>query len=486
MSNISIIKKNICTGCGACVSICPHNAIIMKENEDGFLYPVVDNTKCTNCNLCFNICPAQNPNYDNKTPQNCYAYMANDEERLNSSSGAVFPVLAKYFINNGDYVAGAVWDNDWSVKHIISDKLDDIEKMRSSKYLQSRIENVYEKIKTILDTAKKVLFTGTPCQIAGLKKYLQKDYSNLFCIDIVCHGVPSPEIFKKYLKENYNINNIKNINFRDKKTNGWGNILKIDFKDENSKVVRWNYDSYYTLFSKNVTLRKSCGECQFNKLPRQGDLTMADFWGVDEKYRDKKGTSLVVVNNLKGEILLDILTKNAKLIEKLPIESAFEGNPNLASSSVIHKDRDKFFAEKNIHTIEYLKKYYIDDYCDCMVLNFWSALNYGAILTCFGVQCLLQELGYSTKIINYVSYPNSLECDYEKSFTNKFANKYLNLTKPIENYKDFLNLNQKANTFIVGSDQVWRKGCISDLLKNDIPWSVYFLDFVRAGNKKIS
>lgn len=486
MSNILNIEANSCTGCGACTNICPRNAIRMKEDEEGFLYPIIDKSKCTNCNLCLNICPAHNPSYKNLSPKDCYAYMASDEERLNSSSGGVFPVLAKYFIENGDYVVGAVWDEDWSVKHIVSDKAEDIEKMRSSKYLQSRTGEVYNETKNILNAGKNVLFTGTPCQIAGLKKYLQKDYANLYCVDIICHGVPSPSVFRKYLEENYNINDIKNINFRDKKTSGWGNILKVDYKENSSKVVRWNYDSYYALFSKNVILRKSCGDCQFNKLPRQGDLTMADFWSVDNKFHDKKGTSLIVVNNSKGEVLLNILSKNAKLIEKQPIESAFKGNPNLISSSIMHKDRDKFFKEKDLRTINELKSYYLDDYCDCMVLNFWSALNYGAILTCFGVQCLLQDLGYSTKIINYVSYPEELNCDYEKSFTNKFASKYLNLTKPIKTYSDFFSLNQKASTFVVGSDQVWRRGCVDELLKNDIPWSVYFLDFVRACNKKLS
>lgn len=486
MSNILNIEKDMCTGCGACVNICPHNAISMKEDEEGFLYPIIDNSKCTNCNLCLNICPAHNPSYKNLTPKDCYAYMANDEERLNSSSGAVFPVLANYFVNNGDYVVGAVWDEDWSVKHIISNKAEDIEKMRSSKYLQSRMGDIYKEVKSVLKNNKKVLFTGTPCQIAGLRNYLQKDYNNLYCVDIICHGVPSYSVFKKYLKENYDIDNIKKINFRDKKTNGWASTLKIDFKKGPSKIVRWNYDSFYTLFLNDILLRKSCGNCQFNKLPRQGDLTMADFWNVDNKFHDRKGTSLVVVNNSKGDFLLDILEKEAKLIEKQPIESAFKGNPNLIESSSLHKDRNKFFKEKNFKTIDNLKKFYLDDYCDCMILNFWSALNYGAILTCFGVQCLLQELGYSTKVINYVSYPEELECDYEKSFTNKFANKYLNLTKPIKCYNDLFSLNQKAENFIVGSDQVWRRGCIDELLKNDLAWSIYFLDFVRAGNKKIS
>lgn len=486
MSNISDICMNKCTGCGACMNICPNNAITLKENDEGFLYPVIDTQKCTNCNLCLNICPINTPKYNNVIPNDCYAYMASDEERLKSSSGAVFPILAEYFIKNGGYVAGAVWDEDWSVKHIVSNSLDDIDKMRSSKYMQSKIGDVYTKVKNLLKQDIKVLFTGTPCQVAGLKSYLQKDYQNLFCVDIICHGVPSYKVFSKYLNENYDVNDIKSINFRDKKTNGWGSTFRIDFKSGETKTVRWNYDAFYSLFSKDVILRKSCGECQFNKLPRQGDLTMADFWNVDNKFHDKKGTSVVVSNNEKGEFLLGILKEKAKLFEKQPIEAAFGGNPNLIGSSVLHKDRDKFFDKFNSNTINDLKRYYLDDYCDCMILNFWSALNYGAILTCFGVQCLLEKLGYSAKVINYVSYPEELDCDYEKSFANKFALKYLNLTKPIHDYNDLFSLNQKTDNFIVGSDQVWRKGCIVELLKEDIPWTIYFLDFVRSCNKKIS
>ncbi|MBQ7286572.1 MAG: polysaccharide pyruvyl transferase family protein, partial [Candidatus Gastranaerophilales bacterium] len=262
--------------------------------------------------------------------------------------------------------------------------------------------------------------------------------------------------------------------------------LNIDFNSKESKTTKWNYDSYFSLFLNNMCLRKSCGDCKFAKIPRQGDLTIGDFWGASPDLKDKMGTSLLISSNKKGEFLLDILKKNAKLFEQQPLEVAIKENPYLAKSSKPHIDRDKFFNALENHSVNDLKRYFLDDYCDCMVLNFWSALNYGAILTCYGVQCLLQELGKTTKVINYVSYPKELECNWEESFANKFANKYLNLTKPIKKYSDLLSLNQKANTFVVGSDQVFRKGCIKELVNDDFSWTMFFLDFVRSCNKKIS
>lgn len=487
MNNIkSKLNSTLCTSCSACFNICPKNAITMQENNEGFKEAVIDENKCTDCGLCSKICPVLNPKYDNNKKPNCYAFMASNEIRKNSASGGVFPVLAYDFIQIGGYVAGAVWDSDWTVKHIVSNKKEDIEKMRSSKYLQSNINNCYKEIKNLLADNKQVLFTGTPCQIAGLKAYLNKDYKNLYCVDIVCHGVPSQKVFKKYLIENYEINKIKQIDFRKKEQNGWGtSILYIETNDK-KQYVPWHKDSYYTLFLKGVTLKKSCTNCKFNKLPRQGDLTMADFWGIKEKYNDKLGTSVITVNNNKGKYLFKILKENSKLCVKQNLKSAYENNYNLIKSSTINECRDEFYKMLNTISINYAKEKYIDDKCDCMILNFWSAVNYGAILTCYGVQCLCEKLGYESKVINLIGNPEGINCKFEESFAYEFAKKYLKLTQRVKTYDDFFKLNEKTNTFVVGSDQVWRRNCISDLINKDLNWTLFFLDFVRSNKKKIS
>ena len=238
-----------CSGCGACYNACPTNAISMQQNEEGFLYPVVDETKCSNCGLCKNICPVINLTYKNKSIPKCYAFKATNKIRQKSTSGGAFAVLAKHFIENEGYVAGAIWTDDFLVKHIVSNKIEDIEKMKKSKYLQSEIGDCYKKIKQLLESNIKVLFSGTPCQVAGLKAYLKKDYDNLFSLDLVCHGVPSSKVFQKYLQELLDNNEqILSFDFRHKKKNS-------DYK--NTNINNTNY-------VKIITNKKINEECYSN------------------------------------------------------------------------------------------------------------------------------------------------------------------------------------------------------------------------------
>lgn len=475
------LKEN-CTGCEACFNICPQNAIIMVENNEGFKFPSIDINKCTKCGLCIRKCPKIHPNYNNDNTPEAYAYMSDDINRLKSSSGGAFFTLANHFINNNDFVAGAVFDDKWNVKHIVSDKLEDVEKMRDSKYTQSSINKCYKTIKDILTTNKKVLFSGTPCQIAGLKAYLGKNYDNLYCVDIICHGVNSPKIFRKYLSEKFNLDEIEKIKFRDKTQNGWGAGLTIKTKNqlfyEDSTT-----NIFYQLFWTNIMLRDSCTDCKFNKVPRQGDITIGDYWGLDDKYNDKLGTSVVLINNKHGEYLLNILTQNKKLLKKVEFSSTYKSNRNIIESSKCNiTKRSQFY--KNIDTMSIEENYFstFKNGADCMILNFWSAGNYGAILTCFGTQCMLEKLGQNAKVINYIP---EIGQNYQNSFCKKFADNYLNLSEPVENYDDFINLNENCNTFIVGPDQVFNYN-ITRTHHTNTSENIYLLDFVKSGNKKIS
>ena len=418
-----IIEKNKCTGCNACFNICPANAISMLEDKEGFKFPIIDETKCTNCGLCSKICPVINTKYDNEENPKCFAFMANDEIRKNSASGGVFAHLAHIFINNGGYAVGAVYTNDWSVEHIVSNKLEDIAKMQSSKYLQSDTKSSYKEIKNILDQGKKVLFSGTPCQVAGLKSFLRKDYENLYSLDIVCHGVPSKKVFKKYLDEVYGIENVKSYNFRSKEKNGWSGCSKCELSTGEVILKEKKNDEFYIPFLENLILRECCGNCQFNKLPRQGDITIGDFWGIhryNKKLNDKKGTSVVLVNNKKADYLVNLLQKNSKLLKKVPLKFSLPDNPNITTHSVIHKKRDLFY--ENIDKLSYKENidYTLGDKCDCMILNLWSTVNYGAMMTCLGVQFLCEKLGQNAKVINYIP---SIHLKYENSFAEKFAKK---------------------------------------------------------------
>ena len=480
-----VIDKNLCSGCGACFNLCPVNAISMIEDSEGFKYPVIDEVKCTNCGLCIKSCPVTNPNYSNFENPKCFAHMANDEIRKKSASGGVFAQLAHLFVKGGGYVVGAVFTKDWTVEHIVSNKVEDIARMQSSKYMQSDMTSCYKEIKQLLDEEKKVLFSGTPCQVAGLKSFLRKDYEKLYCLDLICHGVPSAKVFKKYLEETYGVENVKEYDFRSKIDCAWASTTRIELKNGRILKLELSENNFYKVFLSNIILRKSCANCSFSKFPRQGDLTIGDFWGVNDynkKFNDKKGTSVILSNNKKGEDLLSLMKKTSKLLKETPLKVALKKNPNIYTSSIEHKYRDLFF--KNLDKMSFDENYesVLGNKADCMVLNLWSCVNYGASLTCYGVQCLLEKLGYNTKIINYVP---KIWLKYQDSFAETFAKKYLNLTKPVLSYNDFIDLNKHCPNFVVGSDQVFN-GNIMQSHSSKVDNSIWLLDFVSAENKKIS
>lgn len=478
MSNIkSEIDNTLCTGCSACLNICPISAIQMKENVEGFIEPVIDSTKCTNCGLCIKICPVLNTKYENNKKPDCFAYMADDEIRKQSSSGGVFHVLANYFIKNNGYVAGAIWTDDWKVKHIVSNKIEDIEKMKKSKYLQSEIGNCYKEIKKLLDENKKVLFTGCPCQVAGLKLYLQKEYENLFCIDILCHGVPNAKTFHKYLNENYNFNEIKNIDFRDKEQ-GWDVTLKIE-KNDGSDFFQFKKNPYTMLFLKNISLRKSCGSCKFNKLPRQGDLTLGDFWGIDKKYNDNKGTSLVLINSSNGKKLAKLLKKNAKLYVKRDLKKTCKRAINICQSLSASKNRNKFFETYNKISIDEANARYINDKCDYLIVNMWdSEFNYGACLTAWAIQEVFKSFGLTTLLLD-----NGIRTRrkwYKNSFMENFQKKYLDVTN-VHKLKEKIDpiLSKNIKGAIAGSDQIFGVNTNKGVKK-------YMLNFLDTNCKKLA
>ncbi len=471
-----------CTGCGACFNICPHKAIVMKANAEGFLYPEVDENLCVHCNLCRKVCPVNHPDYEAALEPECYAAMASDELRRGSSSGAVFPLLAQYVLQNDGYVCGAAFTEDMrAVEHILIANDSELQKLKSSKYLQSNTGKCYTEIKKLLTAGKMVLFTGTPCQVAGLKGYLQKRYDNLFCVDIICHGVPSPKVFQKYQDELGLDGKVISVNFRDK-INGWSPYLTTTTTTTTTTYsCPAENDVFMKLFLSNLCLRESCGSCPFNKMPRQGDLTIGDFWRIDHcnpAYNDKKGTSAVLVNTAQGKKLLNQIAANFKLLKKVKLQYALDGNKTLYTSSPIHKGRDIFF--KNLDQMS-LKENLVrcrQDRVDIAILNFWWSLNYGAILTAYALQQTLKDWGYTSRLVNYVH--GWCRKHYNNSFSDKFAERYLKLTKPFENVADLAQLNQMADSFVVGSDQVFR------LKYNTGHDFYYYLPFAAFDKKKIA
>lgn len=314
---INISNKEKCSGCHACASACPKGCVSMKRDEEGFLYPEVNEDFCVNCGLCEKACPiiVKNP-----YSADVYAYAIknrNDDIRENSSSGGVFTAIAERILSNGGVVFGAAFDDEFSVRHICVDNVEDLSKLRGSKYLQSTIGDTYKQSKTALDNGKMVYFTGTPCQIEGLLKYLERDYDNLLTSDIICHGVPSPKVWNMYLRSK-SASNVKKTTFRNK-ANGWQTYsMNIEFEDGTVYNKLAKDDLYMKAFLKNLCLRPSCYECSFKSKSRASDLTLADFWGVDyvaPEMNDNKGTSLVLVHTRKGAKAINDISDDIEIQE---------------------------------------------------------------------------------------------------------------------------------------------------------------------------
>ena len=358
-----ITKKDMCCGCHACYNICPKNAITMIEDKKGFMYPVINHDKCINCGLCKKVCPILNNKKEDKKQIEAYAcYNLNEYERMNSSSGGIFILIAKEIIGRGGVVFGASFDDNFNVIHSYVDSEEYVRKFMTSKYTQSSIGNIYKKVKEFLNDNRYVLFTGTPCQIEGLKSYLRKDYAKLYTQDIICHGVPSPKVWKKYVKyqeEKYNDKACK-ISFRNKDF-GWTLYsTKIEFKRVTYSYIHSN-DLFMKAFLSNICLRDSCYNCSFKKKYRVSDITLADYWGINNVHsdmNDDKGVSLIIVNSDKGRELFHSLKNNLKYVQT-NLEDALKYNPAMIESAN-HSDNEKnFFDDIDCIDFDKLVKKYI-------------------------------------------------------------------------------------------------------------------------------
>lgn len=352
--HIHINDKKQCSGCTACTSICPENCIEMQEDEEGFLYPQVDISACIQCSKCVKVCPYTNSEFTLKPTTEelalCYAaYNRNEEIRYKSSSGGMFRAFADKIIAEGGVVFGAAFDKDFAVYHTYTETLNGLAAFMGSKYLQSRMGNAFTSVKQFLNDGRKVLFTGCACQIAGLKRFLKTDDQNLICIDILCHGVGSPKIWKNYLNNYFADYNIKSINCRDK-TVGWSSSsYKIEgTKKLYSEIVHKNI--YHKNYIENIFIRPACIVCPFKKDNRVSDITIADCWGFQKiapEMNDEKGLSSVIVHTVKGKLLFDEIAEQL-VLKKTSIDDVKEYNPDyIQNQKPNHLRRDAFWKDYN-------------------------------------------------------------------------------------------------------------------------------------------
>jgi len=369
---ISNINKTDCSACGACISRCPKHCISFLQDKEGFFYPSVNTTECINCGICDKVCQIINP-YESRTPNLVFASINNNEEvRLKSSSGGFFSLLSEYIIEKENGVVfGARYDTDWQVVLDYTETVDGLVLFRGSKYVQARTANAFIDCESFLKKGRKVLFSGSPCQISGLKHFLRKDYANLVTVDFACHGVPSPKVWGKYIEtvkantrksiddknsvpqSQENLPVITEINFRDKRV-GWKKYSFTLTYDEASAEGEIHSvsrscihpeNTYMRAFLSEMILRPSCYHCKVRNFKSHSDITIADYWGINwisSEMDDDKGTSLVIIHNAD---LLDVFRKLNQKYRETRYTDALQFNQALISDPKPWYNRAEFFKE---------------------------------------------------------------------------------------------------------------------------------------------
>lgn len=346
MENISKIQER-CVGCRSCEQSCPKHCISIIEDKEGFWYPKVDEQSCVACKRCLNGCPAENKQLHRNKPQRVFAWRnKNNEDIMRSASGGAADSAAKAVLHMGGVVYGAAYDDQLVVSHI--EVMDDAEreKIQSSKYVQSDPKDCYSKVKQRLAEGRTVLFTGTPCQIAGLYAFLDGDKPNLYTVDLICHGVPSPKFFKRYLEyqNKQTDGQVIYFNFRSKDKRGWGTqyLLKTKTKTKTNLLA---LDRYGKHFMDGDCYRESCYQCAYANMNRVGDLTVGDFWGIAKSrpdFNSPKGVSSVFINTEKGFQLFEQMKSFAE-IEQTTLEEGMVKQHNLVRPSERPANRNYFY-----------------------------------------------------------------------------------------------------------------------------------------------
>lgn len=382
MNSIAKIEKSICTGCGLCAAVCPKSAIAMAPDEEGFLQPALQNDLCVDCGLCLKGCPAEAEGLSLEESW-YFSCIAKDEKLLlHSSSGGVFGILANHTLAEGGCVCGCVYDETMNPVHILSDRAEDVLRMYGSKYVQSTCYPVFPAVKQALESGRNVLFTGTACQVAALRGYLKKDYENLCLAEILCHGVPSPGLLKKYvahLEKKLN-GKVLDVQFRNKERDGWGSEHRtcVTYRDKKG-VVRQHrplLPAYFSAFFYGANLRQSCYQCRFAKPQRIADLTLGDYWGSWRKYgkRFHEGISVISVNSQKGQALIPVLQNACALFEELTQEEAFWSNDNFTHPVKRPPERKGFYKNQPTYRGLWKKAYLTRTYRKKTLQSFYGAL----------------------------------------------------------------------------------------------------------------
>lgn len=462
---------DLCTGCGACANICPSGCISMLYDREGFIYPVVDESKCNNCGKCKKICPLSNSN-TGFTVGDCSFNLAADYEiQKNSSSGGVFYVLAKRWIESGGYVAGAVWDDNLSVKHIVSNSSSDVEKMRRSKYIQSDVKDTYVKIRDLLNKSEKVLFSGTPCQTAGLKSFLQKEYDNLFCLDVICHGVASTKLLQKHVMEQTD-EEITSIDFRNREKLGTEFGLYILCKSGKEIVKKGlSNDSFMYEYCMGTIFRRSCYNCIFRN-NYYGDVLIGDAGQIHHHAFDNK--------KMERSVVFPLSDKGKKMVLENLNRFRYIGHSTF--NEIVNAYNDSLIKNESYNR-KLRDQFYSSTFCsetaphfDVLLVLLWGE-NYGNYLTNYALYKAIKNAGKTVVALSHAGrgIPN-----YIGSFLPPQNRDFLAANMELSyRYLEVADMQDIADTAVLGSDILWNK----QMMRDYDTYKVYSLSFFEKMNK---
>ena len=450
MNRIMEIINNDCVGCGACMNECPQNAIKMVF-INGYIKPSIDEKKCVMCERCDDVCPIVSKE-DMLMPK-CYAAWASIGDRLNSSSGGVFTVFAKKVLEEGGVVFGAAWDKDFYVKHKSIENVDDIPELRRSKYVQSDTGETFREVKELLKTGRKVMYVGTPCQIAALTRYLKNiDFSNILLVDFICFYNPSICLLRRYLDEKYGLDNLKEFHFRSKKY-GWASHVTEAVTNSESIIFEKEITSFFAGYFAGLYVRKACLDCTFSGANHYSDITLGDFWKIEEhdpSWNDGNGTSMILANTRKGMHTLNDVYKDFSRIEEVPTSWIRKGQTNC---KIPHPGQTYFYDLLSYKSFDESVYKALEGKYDIGFVCVQSYKNYGSAFTNFALYKVLKDLKKSVLIIN-----QPLSSEIKPEDTDNFERspfKPYEVANFYETQDRMKELNGKCTVFIVGSDQLF-------------------------------
>ncbi len=480
MNNIKQLQESKCTGCGSCYSSCPNKAIVMKSDGMGFYYPDVNENLCTQCGSCVRACPSiQKP--EKAFPQVLYAAYAKEDARRESASGGIFPVLAKKVIKEGGAVCGCGWNQRFAAEHQVAQKEEEIEKLQGVKYVQSDTKNSYEQVRRLLAHGKTVLFCGTPCQTAGLLREITGE-ERLITVDFDCMGVSSPQIFEKYKKEILKGKPLRALSFRKKRVSGWFSAMAAEFEDGSVYIRSKDQDILLKGYFEKLDIRQCCETCPYRGWRRVSDLTLADFWGIeqyDAEFAGKAGVSAVFANTQKGKRLFDAIMPELEKAREVPLDYAVKQTRLLSEAFEKNPHRDRFYELASRSSLKKAYVYASQKKYDVGIMGVWFGCNYGSLMTYYSLYRLIESFGLSVLMIDK---PKVMEQDPElgDNHARRFSLSHYRDIAPSMPAAELEKLNRQCDAFVIGSDQVWNYGISSNFGRS------FFFDFVEEEKKKIA